>query len=130
MDQILAIGGWLLLGMVVGAGIAFLAAVPRFRWWKSHSLISTLIPSHLNVTPLDDIAISERRFPFRVRADFQRAIERLFGENTTVCHFCGVRKEYSHEGIAMSDCLVPSNHNPAVSKRRRGICMIFGGCGM
>lgn len=112
MDQMLSIGGWLLLGMLLGAGIALLTTLLKR---KSPSLISTLIRSHLHPTPLDNITISERQFPFRVRADLQRAIERLFGENTTVCHFCGVRKEYAHEGITMSDCLIPSNHNSAVS---------------
>ena len=59
--------------------------------------------------------ISERQFPFRVRADLQRAIDRLFGSKTTIRHFCGVRKEYRHEGITLSDCVVDSTHDPAVS---------------
>lgn len=115
MDQILSVAGWLLLGTVVGAGIGFWVAARRSRGRKNRLAISTLIQSHFHPTPVDNITISERRFPFRVRADLQRAIDRLFGEKTTVCHFCGVRKEYSHEGITLSDCLVPSDHNSAVS---------------
>lgn len=115
MDQILSVAGWLLLGTVLGAGIGFWVALRRSCGRKTRSAIATLIQAHLHPTPVDNITISERQFPFRVRADLQRAIERLFGDKTTVCHFCGVRKEYSQEGITLSDCLVASEHNPAVS---------------
>ena len=64
---------------------------------------------------MDNITISERQFPFRVRADLQRAIDHLFGSKTTISHFCGVRKEFSHEGLTLSDCVVPSDHYPPVS---------------
>jgi hypothetical protein len=50
-----------------------------------------------------------------VRADLQRAIDQLFGESTVVEHFCGVRKEYSHEDISLSDCFVESRHSQTVS---------------
>jgi hypothetical protein len=66
-------------------------------------------------TQIDDISISERQFPFRVRADLQRAIDRLFSADTTIAHFCGIRKEYSHEGVSLSDCVVAGEHNPAVA---------------
>ena len=79
------------------------------------TLISGLIRSHFHPTPLDDITISERRFPFRVRADLQRAIDRLFAAETSITHFCGVRKEYAYEGVELSGCLIDSDHNPAVS---------------
>lgn len=115
MDQILSVAGWLLLGTVLGAGVGFWVAVRRSRGRKNRSAISTLILAHFHPTPVDNLTISERRFPFRVRADLQRAIDHLFGDKTTVCHFCGVRKEFSHEGITLSDCLVPSEHHPAVS---------------
>jgi hypothetical protein len=78
-------------------------------------MVSGLIRSHFQPSPLEDITITERRFPFRVRADLQRAIDRLFDGETVVCHFCGVRKEYSHEEIELAGCLVAGEHNPAVS---------------
>lgn len=115
MDQFLSIAGWLLLVTVLGGGIGFWLAVRRSREPKNRSAVFPLIQAHFRPIPLDNLTISERRFPFRVRADLQRAIDRLFGEKTTVAHFCGVRKEYSHEGISLSDCLVPSDHNAAVS---------------
>jgi DNA replication protein DnaC len=115
MDVILSVAGWLLLGTVLGGGAGFWIASRRSAGRKNRSAIATLVQTHFHPTPVDNITISERRFPFRVRADLQRAIDGLFGDKTTVCHFCGVRKEYSHEGITLPDCLVPSEHNAAVS---------------
>jgi hypothetical protein len=77
--------------------------------------IATVIRAHFSPTLLADITISEREFPFRVRADLQRAIDRLFDSGTTIRHFCGVRKEQSFEGLTLSDCIVPSQHYPVVS---------------
>jgi len=39
----------------------------------------------------------------------------LFGNETRILHFCGVRKEFSHEGISLSGCIVDSQHYPTVS---------------
>lgn len=64
---------------------------------------------------MDDITVSERQFPFRVRADLQRAIDQLFGDQTRILHFCGVRREYSHEPMGLSNCIIDSQHNPTVS---------------
>ncbi len=89
-------------------------AVPGMRK-SDHPPIVTLVQSHFHPAPVDSITISERKFPFRVRADLQRAIDQLFGAKTTIRHFCGVRKEYSHEGISLSDCVVPCSHYPPES---------------
>ena len=78
-------------------------------------VVSRLIQSHFWPIPVSELTISERRFPFRVRADLQRAIDRLFGAETAVVHFCGVRKEYSHEGVELAGCMTGSDHNQAVS---------------
>jgi hypothetical protein len=77
--------------------------------------VAGLIRDHFAPTPLDQITIAERRFPFRVRADLQRAIDSLFSENTTVVHFCGVRREYAFEGLSLTDCLVENEHHPTIS---------------
>jgi AAA+ superfamily predicted ATPase len=123
MSEILSIVGWIALGLLVGGGtVAFnmlrrnAATMPdQFGGTESATLIATLFQSHFAPTPLANITISERKFPFRVRADLQRAIDRLFSSGTTICHFCGVRKEFSHEGLTLSDCIVVSQHGPAVS---------------
>lgn len=77
--------------------------------------IPTLFHKHFRPTRVDNLTFSERQFPYRVRADLQRAIDQLFSSETTISHFCGVRKEYSHEGITLSDCVSGSYHSPVVS---------------
>jgi hypothetical protein len=90
-------------------------------WWRrrqrlcdGRKLIRPLLEAHFRPVSLDNLTISERRFPFRVRADLQRAVERLFSANSTVCHFCGVRKEHAYEGLVFASLIV-DGHNPAVS---------------
>jgi hypothetical protein len=77
--------------------------------------IATIIRAHFAPTGLQNITISERQFPFRVRADLQRAVDRLFDSNTVIRHFCGVRREYSHEGLTLSDCVVENQRIPATA---------------
>jgi tetratricopeptide (TPR) repeat protein len=76
--------------------------------------ISLLLAEHFDSLPLADLTITERRFPFRVRADLQRAVDRLFDGSTQVKHFCGVKKEYSYEGTTFSDLLFPTSRGPAL----------------
>lgn len=110
--------GWLLLGLLIGAA-ATLGVVRRQRWREEQdpkgATVAKLLASHFFPTTIDSITISERQFPFRVRADLQRAIDRLFGEQSTILHFCGIRREYSHGGLSLSDCLIDSQGNPAMS---------------
>jgi hypothetical protein len=77
-------------------------------------LIRPLIENHFRPVATDNITISERRFPFRVRADLQRAMDRLFAAGTTVTYFCGVEKEYCGDGLKFTHLLVDS-HPPALS---------------
>jgi len=77
--------------------------------------VSLLLAEHFEPLPLADLAITERRFPFRVRADLQRAVDRLFDKSTRVEHFCGIKKEHSYEGVSFSDLLFPTSHGPALA---------------
>lgn len=77
-------------------------------------LIRSLLQSHFHPADLESTMIFERKFPFRVRADLQRAIDRLFLDKTKVSHFCGVQKEDSYEGLNFSRLMV-DGHSPAVS---------------
>ncbi len=67
--------------------------------------LARLIEAHFRPAPLSVLTVSERQFPFRVRADLQRALDRLVGNGITLCHFCGVRKEYAHESISFATLL-------------------------
>ena len=107
------------LGIAIGVAGAFAVAQKRRRArggrQQQGASVVGLVRSHFLPISLDSISVTERKFPFRVRADLQRAIDQLFGEATVVEHFCGVRKEYSDEGITLSDCFVESQHSHAVS---------------
>jgi cell division protease FtsH len=91
------------------------AAAQNKAMIKRKTLIAPLIQEHFHPEPLENLAITERKFPFRVRADLQRAIDRLFSEKTVVSHFCGVMKHNTHEGMEFSTLIVPSTHDPAIS---------------
>ncbi|MCC7086327.1 MAG: AAA family ATPase [Pirellulales bacterium] len=120
MGELVSALGFVILGVFVGIG-GFYAYLRR----KQSSLgqhdqqsitVVGLVRNHFLSTRFEDISVAERKFPFRVRADLQRAIDRLFDSDTVVEHFCGVRKEYAHDNsITLSDCFVESQHSPAVS---------------
>jgi len=111
--------GWILfalaVGVAVGGAIAMWIAFRRAASSIRSGDVSELLRRHFHPVPMDDITISERQFPFRVRADLQRAIDRLFGDTTRTRHFCGVRCEYSRDGVTLSACIVKSQHSPTVS---------------
>jgi cell division protease FtsH len=105
--------GWILfslaLGAVIGVLISMWIASRRARSTKSGE-VSELLKRHFDPVPMDGVTISERQFPFRVQADLQQAIDRLFGDTTRTLHFCGVRCKYSRDGVTLSDCMVERQH--------------------
>lgn len=110
--------GWLLVGLLVGSGVTLAVVL----WWRKvrraagdQASVTWLLYRHFHPLEPNDITISQRLFPYRVRADLHRAIDRLFTKDNQVLHFCGVRKEFSHEAITLSSCIVESQHYPAVS---------------
>ncbi len=113
--------GWLIAGLFAGGIIVFLTrscSLVGFSVGGDKSKpdsVASLLAQHFSPLPTSGITISERQFPFRVRADLQRAIDRLFGDETKIIHFFGVRRSYSHESVSLSECIVESEHNPVVS---------------
>lgn len=85
-----------------------------FGWKNRQKRIQTLLDAHFERHSLDELAITERRFPNRVRADLQRAIDGLLGD-MTVHHFCGVRKQYTREGVNFTELVVHDWSDPPVS---------------
>ncbi len=75
--------------------------------------IDALIRSHFEPTSPEALTITERHFPHRVRADLQRAIDRILGGEATISFFCGVRKRHSFEGLSLTELLVRDRHDPA-----------------
>ena len=100
MDWQEAILAWLVVPLVVIIVGELLLRYFRGRWRVSR--LADLIEAHFHPIPADNLTISERQFPHRVRVDLQRAIDRLFKGDATICHFCGVRTEYAHEEIGFS----------------------------
>lgn len=113
MGQIFANIGWMLLGSIVAISLIFW--IKRKKASQGQPQISTLITNHFVPVSIDQLTISERRFPYRVRADLQKAIENIFSNWATIIHFCGVKQSYPHGGISLSSCLLPNNHNPVES---------------
>lgn len=101
--------------VLLGAAVAILLLKTfGVKFWSRDTPIHPLIEAHFSPAPSSSLTIAERKFPFRVRADLQRAIDRLFKEGTAICHFCGVSRAYSNEGLTFSGLLLKENW-PAVS---------------
>ena len=77
------------------------------------TIIASLLQEHFEST--DNLTITERNFPFRMRADLQLAISRLFEGSVRIAHFCGVLERFAHEGLNFAQLLAPNPHDPAVS---------------
>ena len=77
--------------------------------------IHALIQSHFDPTTVEELTITERQFPHRVRADLQRAVDQVFQGETAISFFCGVRKTHAFDGIGFSELLVRDRNNPTHS---------------
>lgn len=111
---VLIVIGWIVLGTVIG----FVCAGALCRYFtrqRDATLASALIRKHFNPVPLDNITISERSFPFRVRADLQRGLDQLFTSGTRIVHFCGIHSEYGHRGISISHCMASQRYDDAIT---------------
>ncbi|MCM2372730.1 AAA family ATPase [Aporhodopirellula aestuarii] len=116
--------GWMFAGVMLGWVLAFLVRTKSFMIMNSfgndeqdgsQQLVAPLLKSHFHPTPTSQITITERRFPFRMRADLQRTIDKLLGSEITVKHFFGVRCEYSACAPTLTDCILESMNNPTYS---------------
>ena len=103
MDGVLSMMVNSLLILVMVGGAVFLV-VYYFRK-KRRFAIRSIIEKHFRPSSLKEIAISERTFPVRVRADLQRAIERLFEADVMIADFCGVQKEHSFDSLGFANLI-------------------------
>jgi hypothetical protein len=79
------------------------------------TLISGLLLRHFGRVKPEDLNIAERQFPYRVRADLQKAADKMMNGNAAVKRFCGVRRPYNHESIDFAALLVLDDHYPPVA---------------
>src|SRR5689334_23846137 len=92
-----------------------LKAVKRKAGTPKRVIIADMLRAHFGRRGIAELTVSERKFPFRVRADLQKAIDGLFGEEGAAhIGFCGVRREYSYEGIDFPALLIADRNNPAL----------------
>jgi hypothetical protein len=87
---------------------------PRSQTGPSDTLVSSLLRRHFGDVSVTDLRVAERRFPFRVRADLQRAVEGVLNKENGVCYFCGVHQPYSHEGLDFAALMVNDRNYPPV----------------
>ena len=90
-----------------------------------------MLRRHFAPLSFGDLTVSERKFPFRVRADLQRAVGRLFGGSkwlgtrdcagdtagdsaSVVLGFYGVYQEYAYEGVDFPSILTDQPHRPVL----------------
>lgn len=80
--------------------------------FRRKNLVYPLIRAHFKPVPLDRLSLTERRFPHRIRADLQRAVEELLAGPTRVLGSYGLFKFYDHQGLDFAEFLVPGNADP------------------
>jgi chromosomal replication initiation ATPase DnaA len=78
-------------------------------------LVADLLRRHLGPMKPEKLSISERQFPFRVRADLQTAVDEVVNVGSTVKQFVGLRKEYDFHGLDLAGLFVTEKHYPAVA---------------
>src|SRR5579884_884930 len=77
--------------------------------------ISKMLRKHLGKMQADRITISEREFPFRIRADVQTAIDQVVSGGTRIRHFCGLKKMFDFQGVELASLFVAERTNRAVA---------------
>ena len=77
--------------------------------------VATVLREHFGNVSASDLRVAERRFPFRVRADLQRAVERVMSDGARITHFFGVHKPYAHEGLDFATLLANDPNYPPVA---------------
>jgi hypothetical protein len=81
---------------------------------EARNLIYPLLRKHFDGHDVEDLTITERRFPGRVRADVQRAIDGLTAAIPPT-FFCGLRKRYTMELTQFTELLVHDRSDPVVA---------------
>ena len=81
--------------------------------FQTQKMIAPLIAKHFQPEPIENLTVTEREFPYRVRADLQHAIAGLFDNGTAIRHFCGVATRMAFQGISFSDLFAPNPTTPS-----------------
>jgi len=82
---------------------------------SKNKIVSDLLHKHFGRITPEELNISERQFPFRVRADLQVAINRIIDGGKDLRYFCGVRQPNWHEGVDFTSLMIHQEHYPPVA---------------
>ena len=82
---------------------------------QKRTQIQALLQVHFHPVPLEDLTVTERLFPFRVRADLQRATQAIFSGKTKIFHYSGVQQGNAHEGLNFTGLIMPNEHYPPLA---------------
>jgi len=86
--------------------------LPGAETQEVKKLVAPLIFSHFQPLRSENIFIAERRFPYRMRADLQRALDKIVADESKTLRFTSVRFEYYGNQISLADCMIHSEQNP------------------
>src|SRR5271163_4711381 len=99
-------------GILGGASKIDYASLMPIPFWKKRRrgvLISDLLAKLFRGTKPEDLSISERQFPYRVRADLQRAVEQVIASEKGLARFCGLSQPLAMEGFERSALMAQSD---------------------
>jgi cell division protease FtsH len=80
-----------------------------------HTLIWAVLQEHFGRVKPEELSIAERQFPFRVRADLQKAVEKVIVGEGGVCRFFGVRAQNDWQGMEFNSMIVQQDHGAPVA---------------
>ena len=80
------------------------------------SSIPTLIREHIGPQSIAELEITEREFPYHIRADLQRALDNIMCDGVEPKYVGGIRKRYSDpmDGLGFSSLIHYEDENTAV----------------
>jgi len=77
-------------------------------------LVYLLLRDHFGDLELDQLTVHERRFPRRVRADVQHALDALPASRFKILEFTGLASEYEHMPVTFARISKRSRHDPVM----------------
>lgn len=102
-------------GVLTGIVLFVIIKDVTMRLLSDKTSIPSLLRKHFRGKSVDDVCISERRFPARVRADIQRAIDAMKNEGVEILASVGVQNENIYHGMTLAGAMQGSNPLSSVS---------------
>src|ERR1700753_389279 len=95
-----------LAGLVLLLCLAILVGLgTRSYLRRQRTIVAKLVRRHLGRGEAAEFSLTAREFPYRMRADLQRAFDRMFSADRGLQAFYGLNATNSHEEISLTDLL-------------------------